>query len=220
LTLAANALTFIILADGIPKVYYGQEQHATGNYSPYNREAFWEISDYDTSAPLYNMTATLNSVRNHAISTDNRYVTNHSITLWHDNSTYANRKGPEGVQIVTVLSNQGSKGGSYELSVPNAGLPGTEFTEIFNCTTVSANNAGNITVQMSGGAPKVFFPTHQLNGTGLCGTAATALNNSGNSTANSTSSGSKKKGAASQMQANLATMGLCGLFAAAVFALL
>lgn len=211
-----------MLADGIPKMYYGQEQHATGNYSPYNRQAFWEISDYDTSAPLYNMTATLNSVRNHAISTDNRYATNHSITLYYDNSTYANRKGPEGVQIVTVLSNQGEKGGSYELSVPNAGLPGTEFTEIFNCTTVSANSAGNITVQMGGGQPRVFFPTHQLNGSGLCGTANQAANNStsGNSSTNSSSSGGKHKGAASQMQANLSTMGLCALLAALMFSLL
>ena len=201
-------------------MYYGQEQHASGNYSPYNRQAFWEISDYDTNAPMYKLTATLNSVRNHAISTDDRYVTNHSITLYHDNSTYANRKGPDGVQIVSVFSNQGSKSGSYELSIPNAGQPGLEFTDIVNCTTVTANAAGNITAMMGGGLPKVYFPTNQLNGSGLCGTQTQSTAGNSSSGNSSSSSSGQKKGAASQLSSNLATMGLAGFFTMVVFTLL
>lgn len=165
----------------------------------------------------------MNSVRNHAITTDNRYVTNHSITLFNDNSTYANRKGPDGVQIVSVFSNQGSKSGSYELSIPNAGSPGLEFTDIINCTKVTANSAGNITAQMGGGQPRVYFPTNQLNGSGLCGTQAGATGGNSSSSggsSNSSSSDSKKKSAAIQLSSTLSTMGLCGLFAMVVFTLL
>lgn len=76
-------------------MYYGQEQHLTGNYSPYNRQALWETG-YDTSAPLYKLTSTLNRLRNHAIAIDARYVTSLSQLLYSDPSTYAARKGPNG----------------------------------------------------------------------------------------------------------------------------
>jgi len=193
---------FVILADGIPKVYYGQEQHMTGNYSPFNREALWDYG-YNTDAPLYNLTATLNALRNHAIKTDSRYVANHSIPLYSDNSTFATRKGPDGVQIVSVFSNQGSKGGAYQLVVPGAAQPGTNLTEVFNCTTVTANSAGNITVDMGAGLPKVFFPTFNLNGTGLCNSSknATASTGSGaTSTKSGSTASSTKKGGAEQLQ--------------------
>ena len=140
----------------------------TGNFAPNNRVPLW-TTNYDTTAPLYNLTATLNAIRNHAISVDSRYVSNHSSELFLDPSTMATRKGPEGVQIVAVFSNQGSQGGKYELSVPNGFAPGTEVMEILNCTKSSANSAGNVTALMEGGLPKVFFPTANMNGSGLCG---------------------------------------------------
>jgi alpha-amylase len=145
-----------------------------GNYSPYNRAPLWSGSQsgtpYDTEAPLYNLTATLNNLRNHAIKVDSRYVSNHSMELYLDPSTMATRKGPEGVQIVAVFSNQGEKGGEYEMSVgPGAFAEGTEVIEVFDCTVSNANEAGNVTALMGAGLPKAFFPTAQMNGTGLCG---------------------------------------------------
>jgi alpha-amylase len=147
-----------------------------GNYSPYNRAPLWSGSSsgtpYDTSAPLYNLTATLNALRNHAIKIDSRYVSNHSTELFLDPATMATRKGPDGVQIVAVFSNQGEQGGEYELSVgPNAFETGTEVIEIFDCTKSNANEAGNVTALMGAGLPKAFFPTAQMEGSGLCGYA-------------------------------------------------
>lgn len=145
-----------------------------GNYSPYNRAPLWSGSPsgipYDTDAPLYNLTATLNTLRNHAIKVDSRYASNHSTELYLDPSTMATRKGPEGVQIVAVFSNQGELGGEYELSVgPDAFAVGTEVIEVFDCTVSNANEAGNITALMGAGLPKAFFPTAQMEGSGLCG---------------------------------------------------
>ncbi|KAL1961618.1 hypothetical protein VTN77DRAFT_1393 [Rasamsonia byssochlamydoides] len=219
LALAKNALAFTILADGIPKVYYGQEQHLTGNYSPYNRQPIWP-TNYDTSAPLYTLTATLNQLRNHAISVDSNYVTNLSEILYTDGSTYATRKGPNGVQIVSVLSNQGTHGGPYELSVPGAADPGTNLTEVTTCNiTVVAGENGTIVVPMNQGQPRVFFPTFNLNGSGLCGqplSKATNLSSSGTTTS-ANSSGSQKSMAEHLQMPIWLTMGVLAM--SAVFVL-
>jgi alpha-amylase len=160
-----------------------------GNYSPYNRAPLWSGSasgtPYDTSAPLYKLTATLNALRNHAIKIDSRYVSNHSQELYLDPATMATRKGPAGVQIVGVFSNQGEKGGEYQLSVgPGAFDVGTEVIEVFSCTKSQANEAGNVTALMGAGEPKAFFPTAQMEGSGLCGYAS-------DNQASSTSSGAQ-----------------------------
>ncbi|EAW14194.1 alpha-amylase [Aspergillus clavatus NRRL 1] len=189
-TLAKNAMAFNILADGIPIIYQGQEQHMAGNFSPYNREALW-TTEYDTKGPLYGLTATLNKLRNHAISIDNHYVTNHSIELYLDNSTYATRKGPEGVQVVSVFSNQGSKGGKYDLTLKDAFAPNTEVMEVLGCSKLTANDAGNLTVKMDAGEPKVFFPTSHLDGSGLCGYKARETQS--NSTSDNSTNSDKDK---------------------------
>ena len=71
---AQNLLAFTVLQDGIPVVYYGQEQHFSGGNDPDNREALW-TSGYDTTSPLYTLIATSNKLRSHAISNDQEYVT-------------------------------------------------------------------------------------------------------------------------------------------------
>ncbi|KAL2861087.1 alpha-amylase [Aspergillus lucknowensis] len=169
-TLAKNALAFNILSDGIPIVYQGQEQHMRGEFAPFNRAPLWN-TNYDTQNPLYNTTATLNTLRNHAIRLDRDYVPTHSKELYVDGSTYATRKGAEGsqVQVVSVFSNQGSTGGSYELVVPGAFAPGTEAVEVLTCARVTADTAGRIVVEMDAGEPKVFFPLKKMPGSGLCG---------------------------------------------------
>lgn len=194
-------MAFTIVADGIPKIYYGQEQHLAGNYSPYNRQELW-TTNYNTSAPLYNLTATLNKLRNHAIKVNSNYVTNDSSILYTDGSVYAARKGVNGVQIVSVLSNQGTKGGAYELQVPGAADEGTKLTEVFGCGTVTAGKNGSITVQMDKGEPKVFFPTFNINGSGLCGSEDTT-SSSGSSSGSATStsvSATKTKSAAEHLK--------------------
>jgi alpha-amylase len=152
-------------------MYYGQEQHLSGNFSPYNRQALWDASpSYDQSAELYSLTTTLNKMRNHAISLDSHYLTNWSSILYHDGSTYATRKGPNGAQVVAVLSNQGTQGGDYTLEINGVADPGTNLTEVTHCnSTVVAGPNGTITVPMGQGQPRVYFPTFNLNDSGLCG---------------------------------------------------
>lgn len=215
MALASNALAYTILGDGIPMVYQGQEQHLSGNYSPYNREAIW-TTNYDTTAPLYTLAATLNNLRNHAIKVDSRY-TLHSKQLYLDPATYATSKGPSGVNIVAVFSNQGEKGGKYELNVGGGFAPNEQVMEILSCDKSSADAHGNITVQMGQGAPKVFFPVANLNNSGICGFEKQSTTAGSNST-HSNSTGTKK-GSAEHVQMNMPTLAMCILFACAFWLL-
>ncbi|PYH94222.1 putative alpha-amylase [Aspergillus ellipticus CBS 707.79] len=183
-TLAKNAMAFNILSDGIPIVYQGQEQHMKGDYAPYNRDPLW-TTGYSTDGSLYKLTSTLNKLRNHAIRNDKNYISNTSQELYVDGSTYATRKGSEGTQIVSVFSNQGARGGPYQLKVAGAYSPGTEVMEMLNCTKLNATDAGDINVDMNAGEPRVFFPVKKLDGSGLCGFAkrkASGCTPSGNTT--------------------------------------
>lgn len=148
-----------------------------GNYSPYNRQALWDASPtYDQSADLYSLTTNLNKIRNHAIAVDDHFLTNWSSILYHDGSTYATRKGPNGAQVISVLSNQGMQGGDYTLEINGAADPGTNLTEVTLCnSTVVAGPNGTITVPMGQGQPRVYFPTFNLNNSGLCGQFSPSL---------------------------------------------
>jgi len=198
--LAANIIAYQIVGDGIPQMYQGQEQHATGNYSPYNRAALW-TTGYHTDAPLYKLTGTLNNLRNHAISIDNRYVTSLSSQLYIDQSTIALRKGPDGVQIVSVLSNQGNNMKDYTLVIPGAFTEGQQAIEVTTCQKITATAGGNITVSMSKGEPRVFFPVFNMNNSGLCGYPKTAATNTT----------SPKKSSAEHVQSNMLSVALAGV---------
>jgi alpha-amylase len=73
ISLAKNVAAFVILSDGIPIIYAGQEQHYSGAGDPANREATW-LSGYDTTSELYQFIAKTNQIRNHAIWQNETYL--------------------------------------------------------------------------------------------------------------------------------------------------
>ncbi|KAH1687383.1 hypothetical protein KXX12_001899 [Aspergillus fumigatus] len=188
MALAKNAAAFIIFSDGIPIIYAGQEQHYSGGADAANREAVW-LSGYSTTSDLYKLIATANAIRSHAISKDPGYVTykvrgshsrkDHTIKqgllnpqnnpIYKDTSTIAMRKGSDGAQIITVLSNLGASGSSYTLSLGGTGYEaGQQLTEMFSCTTVTVGSDKKVPVSMASGLPRVFYPTAGLNGSTVC----------------------------------------------------
>lgn len=74
MSLAKNVAAFVILSDGIPIIYAGQEQHYAGGEDPANREATW-LSGYDTSSELYKLIASSNAIRTRAIGQDDEWLT-------------------------------------------------------------------------------------------------------------------------------------------------
>jgi alpha-amylase len=166
MALAKNAMTYILLNDGIPTVYQGQEQHFKGNSTPFNREPLW-TSKYDKEAPLYVLTSTLNKVRNNAIKLSSDYISTPSETLWADVNHLCLKKGPYGSQIVFCINNKSSSGDSYEVSV--GGFQANDkVVEVISCKTNTADVSGNVTMYMGKGEPKVYIPESALKGTGLC----------------------------------------------------
>jgi alpha-amylase len=168
MSLAKNVIAFTMLADGIPIIYAGQEQHYSGGNDPNNREALW-LSGYNTASPLYRHVAQLNRVRGRAIRQSPTYLTYKNTPIYSDATTLAMRKGPDGFQLVTVLSNLGSNGGKYVLSLGATGYrPGEQLVEVLSCAPVTVDDAGNIPIQMDQGLARVFYPRGQLRGSGIC----------------------------------------------------
>lgn len=79
MALAKNAAAFTIMADGIPIIYAGQEQHFSGAKDPNNREALWP-SGYNTDSKLYRLISKANKIRNRAISQNKEYITDNVST--------------------------------------------------------------------------------------------------------------------------------------------
>ncbi|KAK3067653.1 hypothetical protein LTR53_015351 [Teratosphaeriaceae sp. CCFEE 6253] len=170
MALARNLVTYTLLADGIPIVYEGQEQHYNalgGSSDPYNREAIW-FSRYNTDAPLYKLIAKLNTARKHAISDDSAYLAYQSWPIYTDTTTIGLRKG----KMVTVLSNKGADGDSYTQSIASGYAAGTTLTELLTCATLKADGSGHIVVPMGSGQPRVYYPSAALSGSGLCGSSS------------------------------------------------
>ncbi|KAB5532690.1 alpha-amylase-like protein [Coniochaeta sp. 2T2.1] len=172
ITLAKNAMTYNLLNDGIPTVYQGQEQHFSGNSTPFNREPLWS-SKYDRTAPLYNLTSQLNGIRNLAIKLSDSYVTTVADQILVDVNHLCLGKGPAASRIVFCINNQSSKGPSYELKVGGF-APNQPVVEVLTCTTSTASNGGEVTAYMGAGEPKVWFPAGALTGTGICPTTSEA----------------------------------------------
>ncbi|KAH8820547.1 glycoside hydrolase family 13 protein [Xylogone sp. PMI_703] len=170
LSLAKNAIAFTILADGIPIIYQGQEQHYSGGGVPNDREALW-LSGYSTTSPLYTWIASLNQIRNQAIFKDNSYLTYKAWPVYSDGSTIVMRKGNDGAQIIGVFTNLGANGASYTLTLSSSetGFTANQaLVEVMSCTSYTTDGNGNLNVAMASGLPRVFYPQAQLSGSGIC----------------------------------------------------
>ncbi|CAK4034486.1 carbohydrate-binding module family 20 [Lecanosticta acicola] len=170
-TLIKNAITFPLLADGIPILYQGQEQQFNGASTPANREQLWK-SYYNQASPLYLHIRAVNAIRARAIQQDSTYLTYNAWPIYSDSQTIAMRKGNAGKQIVSVYTNNGQNGASRRITLgaTNSGFTaGQEVTEVLTCTLYTADSRGNLGVEISRGAPLILYPTASLSGGGICG---------------------------------------------------
>ncbi|THH15893.1 hypothetical protein EW146_g4659 [Bondarzewia mesenterica] len=171
-----NAMAFTFLSDGIPIVYYGQEQSLSGSADPYNREALWPTG-YQKSA-IYNMTANLNQLRNYLVQTD-----------WVNSTAQVLTTEPDGISfmrgnVITILTNIGSPAANVSVKAYTPWDSSTPSTDIFSCTQWAVGSQGTVEVQYTkGGAPVVLVPDEILKGAGMCKyTLATAKAQSASST--------------------------------------
>lgn len=169
MSLAKNIITYTIMGDGIPIMYEGQEQHYSGAQDPYNREAVW-LSGYNAGAPLYTLTASANQIRNHALFVDGDWLTYQNWVVYSDSANVAMRKGYDGYQTITVLTNKGANSADYTLSVIKAGYDsGTKVVDILTCEALTAGADGGLRVPITQGLPKIYYPLELLDCSGICG---------------------------------------------------
>ncbi|KAK1778845.1 alpha-amylase [Copromyces sp. CBS 386.78] len=174
MALAKNAIAFTMLKDGIPIIYQGQEQHYAGSDTPYNREALW-LSGYSTDSDLYTWIKRLNQLRTHAISKDNSYLSYRAYPIYSDSHTIAMRKGSSGKQVVGVFTNVGaSSSTTVTLSSSASGFSANQqITDIVSCDSFTTDSGGSITVTLSGGLPRILYPTAVLSGSEICSSPST-----------------------------------------------
>ncbi|KAI4851886.1 putative alpha-amylase [Aureobasidium sp. EXF-8846] len=169
LALAKNAIAFAMLADGIPIVYQGQEQHFDGSATPTQREQLWK-SGYDTTAVLYQHIARLNAIRHLAIQIDDGYLSYNAFPVWTDTHTIVMRKGNNDTQVVGVFNNFGANGyGNLTLPGTSSGFDaGMEVTDVLACDKFTTDGKGDLGINIKGGVPMVLYSSQQLEGSGIC----------------------------------------------------
>ncbi|OBT65738.1 hypothetical protein VE03_03348 [Pseudogymnoascus sp. 23342-1-I1] len=169
-SLQKNAIAFTMLMDGIPIIYAGQEQAYSGGAVPADREATW-LSGYNTGSVLYGFVKQVNQIRNRATAKDSTWVTWGAVATLIDTQTVLLRKGNAGLQTVGVFTNKGASSSAYTLTLSSAN---TGFTanqavvEVISCTAYTADSSGNVVIAMSGGLPRVLYPSANLSGSGIC----------------------------------------------------
>jgi len=102
-----NALTFSLFIDGIPMVYYGDEQSFGGGNDPANREPLW--TNMNTNHEIYKMLKTAISVRKQKQVWDLPYR-----EAWVDDSLYVFSKGTEVLPVFHI-----GDGRQQSIQVPN-----------------------------------------------------------------------------------------------------
>ncbi|KAJ3720226.1 GH13 alpha-amylase precursor [Lentinula guzmanii] len=171
-SIVKNVMTWPFINDGIPILYYGQEQGYQGGNDPANREALW-LSGFNTdNKPLVTHVKTLNAARKQAISYNSSFLTTKaSFISQSSTSALAVSKPP----FLTLLTNGGSSS-SASWSIPgSAGLySGSEtLVDVLTCDTVTTGSDGSLSVSASGGLPKVLMPAEALSKSGsLCSSQA------------------------------------------------
>ncbi|TCD68229.1 hypothetical protein EIP91_011298 [Steccherinum ochraceum] len=166
-----NAMVFNFMSDGIPIVYYGQEQGFSGNADPWNREPLWPSKYANNSATA--MVASLNQFRNYLVNNStNDWLHSKVQVLTTDKHGLAIMKG----EVVSILTNIGSPPANVSLAVYTPYSNNLAMTDILSCRQYVVGSNGTLSVEYTlGGQAKVIVPTTSLQNSGICGAQIQAV---------------------------------------------
>lgn len=167
-SIAQNTLAFTMLGDGIPIIYYGQEHNLNGGNDPYNRAATWLRQNGALSeVQLVEFVALLNKIRSWAIKKSPGYTTYGTYTLNYSKYQISMRKDV----IRTILTNAGSSqtAGAY-ITQGSEFSNGAPVVDLISCKTYTANDQGEVTVDVGSGAVVVLMEESLAAGSGICDT--------------------------------------------------
>lgn len=161
--LLKNNLAYVILARGIPIVYYGTEQGFAGGADPDNREDLWR-SDFNTDSDLYKTIVRLSGARASAggLPDDDH------VHLHVTNNAYAWSRA--GGDVIVFTTNTGS-GTSGQYCFNSQRQNGHWSNALGNSDTLTSDGNGNLCLSVTNGEPVVLVAaTGGGNGDGNNGT--------------------------------------------------
>ncbi|KAH7341568.1 alpha-amylase [Rhizoctonia solani] len=174
-----NALAFSFMYDGIPVVYYGQEQYFKGMDDPANREPLWPSKHLQNNGTR--LIASLNQFRNFLVASAVKsidgltsvtadWLHEPSQVLSHTEHEIVLARGP----VISVLTGRGSAECNASAPVLNSGYPsGQPLIDIITCSQYVTGAGGALTVSYEeGGHAVVLIPSVYLINSGVCGNEA------------------------------------------------
>ncbi|KAI0845463.1 glycoside hydrolase family 13 protein [Daldinia vernicosa] len=147
LALLKNALAYVILARGIPIVYYGTEQAYAGGNDPANREDLWR-SSFNTDAEIYQAISKLSDARKSAGGLAGDDQTH----LYVADTAYAWSRA--GGDLVVLTTNSGS--GSSGQHCFNTQVSNKSWNNTFSTGSYTSDGDGNVCLDVSNGEPVVL----------------------------------------------------------------
>lgn len=191
--LTNNAVAFTTFNDGIPVVYYGQEQGFSGAQDPFNREPLWP-SLY-TKTAMYTFIGKLNAARAVAIQKDAKYVTTKTNVIYSDDKVIVLSKGSTSSPLLALITNYGA-GASASITVSGV-PPSVSFTDLLTCNVFTSTSVGKIGLTVVNGQPRALYRSDALTGSNPCAVTATTTSTTSKSITTSTSSTAIQKSTSS-----------------------
>ncbi|KAF2709021.1 carbohydrate-binding module family 20 protein [Pleomassaria siparia CBS 279.74] len=151
-SLLKNALAYVMLARGIPIVYYGTEQGYSGGTDPANREDLWR-SKFNTKSDLYTAISKLSGAR----KTAGGLAADDHVHLYTATNAYAWSRAGGNLIVLTTNTGAGTSGKYCFNAQRNNG----KWTCAFGSTLdVTSDGSGNICLNVSNGEPVVLIAGH------------------------------------------------------------
>jgi len=145
-----NAITFVLMSQGIPVIYYGTEQNFHGGPDPNNREILWPTR-FVTSVNTYGFITQVVNFRK------SQQIWNYPYTQrYSTDNFYAFTRGNSFVALTNTMSTI-----TYTITYQ----PYTDGTKLCNIFATPASpdciyvQNGQFTVTLGGGLPKIYYPS-------------------------------------------------------------
>ncbi|KAI1118100.1 glycoside hydrolase superfamily [Nemania sp. NC0429] len=148
MSLLKNALAYVILARGIPIVYYGTEQAYAGGADPANREDLWR-SGFNTTSDIYQAISRLSGARKSAggLAADDQ------THLYVADTAYAWSRAGGDLVVLTTNGGLGTTGNHCF----NAQVPNGKWNNVFSTGSYSSDSSGNVCISVTNGEPVVLL---------------------------------------------------------------
>lgn len=165
IALLHNALTYVLLGEGVPIVYYGTEQEFAGKYDPENRESLWPYQN--SSSRMYKFIGHLAKFR---LQSRIDFRNRNQRELFVDNDTIVFSRGNKN-EAVVFLTRRGHRSGIHTKTFTNMTrfTDGTVLQNIFDCSDTVTITGGSVTVTFKDGLPLIYVEESSAGNT-VCGT--------------------------------------------------